>query len=302
MVTNRSTLAKIRDIIQKHYSQLTISVLGKDVFTPKELKELSEAGVDTSNKASLLSLVYNHNFINLLPDQTSPTSVEDMKAQQSQKDVTPQGSAHEHALENINDKAKQFIDKLKQDTITRIESIVRENNESFRREAIQNLDRPDMDDELMMESSIGKVKQQLKETSNEADRDWLRTAVTEISNAVGIGSTDRIVSDNVGRDTDDVYVFRITVNDARTCKFCKRFYNDTDNSPKLYRLSTLLANGTNYGKKTDSWKPVAVATHPNERCSQTIELKPGFKLTPGGNVTYMGLAEWHNYLVNKLSD
>lgn len=300
MVTSKETMEKIREIIQKHYSRLVVSVLGRDALTEKERKELEAQGVDTTNQDSLMSLVYYHNFINHPIDSMSPTSVEDMKGQQSVAGLKPQGEAHDYTVENINDKTKQLIEKMKMDVATRVEGIIRENNDAYKMNALQNLDRTDVLDDLMKESTLGKLKQKLRDTSGDGTRDWTRIAVTEMSNAIGIASVDRIVSDNVGADLDEVYVFRITVKDAKTCKWCRRFYDDSDGSPKLYKLSTLLSNGSNYGKKTDSWMPVIGATHPNERCSQMIELKPGFKLQTDGSVTYIGLDKWKDYLVDKV--
>lgn len=300
MVTKKATIEKIREIIQKHYSRLVISVLGQDALSPKELKELKAQGIDVSNPDSLMTLVYNHNFINHPVDEIAPKSVEDMLGQQSVKGLVPKGEAHDYTIENINDKTKQYIEKLKLDTMTRVEAIIRENNDSYKMNALQNLNREEALDELMKESTLGKLRQKLRDASGEANRDWMRVAVTEMSNAIGIASVDRIVSDNVESDLNEVYVFRITVKDAKTCKWCRRFYNDTDGSPKVYKLSTLLGNGSNYGKKTDSWEPVVGATHPNERCSQIIELKPGYKLLPDGTPTYIGLDKWREYIFNKV--
>lgn len=300
MVTNKETMEKIREIVQKHFMRLVVSVLGKDALTEKEKKELQDLGVDTSNPDSLMTLVYNHNFINHPVDEISPSTVEGMKNQQSVTGLNPQGTAHEYTIENINDKMKQLINKMKVDTATKLENIVRENNDLYKMNALQNLDRtPDLDD-LMKESTLGKLKQKLRDTSGDGTRDWTRVAVTEMSNAIGLASVDRIVSDNVDSDLDEVYVFRITVKDAKTCKWCRRFYDDKDGSPKLYKLTTLLGNGSNYGKKTDGWLPVVGATHPNERCSQMLELKPGFKLQTDGSVTYIGLDAWKNYILDKV--
>ena len=83
---------------------------------------------------------------------------------------------------------------------------------------------------------------------------------------------------------------------SHNCKFCRRFYGDVGQSPKVYKLSSLLANGSNYGLKTDQWKPVVGATHPNTRTSQIIELKPGFQVSAGGKVTYIGREKWNDYL------
>lgn len=296
MVVSKETLEKIREIITKHYNRLTISVLGRSVFSPKELKDMEAAGIDTSKKESLLAMVYYHNFINNPVGPNSPISVEDMKAQQSQSGIKPEGEANDYTVQNINDKTKQLIDKLKMEVVTRIEGFIRDNNDEYKFNALQNLDRPDIMDDLVKESSLGKVKQKLRDSSKDALRDWNRVALTEMSNAIGIGSVDRIVTDNRGADLDDIYVYRIIVGDALTCKYCRRFYGDVGNAPKVYRLSTLLSNGSNYGLKTDGWKPVAGATHPNTRTSQVIELKPGFEVRPGGSVTYITLAKWGDYI------
>lgn len=296
MVLSREMLEKIKLIIDKHYTQFTISMLGKSVFTKEELKQLEAAGIDVSNKESFLSMVYHHNFINNPLNANAPTSVEDMKAQQSQDGIKPTGAANEYTVESLNDKARQYIDKLKTDVVTRIQGFIHDNNDAYKFDALQNLDRDAILDNLVKESSLGRVKQQLRDSAKDANRDWQRVALTEMSNAIGIGSVDRIVTDNRTADLDDIYVYRVIVGDALTCKYCRRFYGDVGNPPKLYRLSTLLGNGSNYGLKTDSWKPVAGATHPNTRTSQVIELKPGFMVRPGGSVTYIGLAKWKDYI------
>lgn len=287
--------------MDKHYSQLTVSVLGKDVFSETELRQLQALGVNTSNTQSLLSLVYYNSFINKPTDKDSPTTITEMEEQQSVTGIKPEGQAPTYTVQNVNDKTRQYIEKLKLDMRTKIEGIIRENNDSYKMDALRNLKRPDIVDEMIKESTLGKVRQKLRDTAGDANRDWTRVAITEMSNAIGIANVDRIVSDNLDADIHEIYVFRITVKDAKTCKYCRRFYNDADGSPKLYRLSTLLANGSNYGKKADEWKPVAVATHPNERCAGTVELKPGFKLLANGSVTYMGLEGWHDYVKEKLA-
>lgn len=296
MIISKERLEKIREIIEKHYSQLVISVLGKSVFSKRELKQLEEIGVDTSNKESLLSLIYYHNFVNAPIDRNSPTSVEEMKAQQSQPGVRPQGEAHDYTVDNLNDKTRQLIDKLRADMTTKLEGIIRDNNDDYKFNALQNLDRSDMADQLVKESTLGRVKQKLRDTSKDGTRDWMRVALTEMSNAIGVGSVDRIVSDNASTDLEDVYVYRVIVGDDLTCKWCRKFYGDVGQAPKVYRLSTLLGNGSNYGKKPDTWMPVVGATHPNTRTSQIIELKPGFKVLPGGSVTYIGLDKWKDYI------
>lgn len=302
MVTSKKTLEKIREIIEKHYNKLTISILGNSAFTEKELQQMKAEGIDTSKDNSFLELVYHHNFINMPTDKDAPTSVPEMQAQQSVQGLTPQGEAHDYTIQSQTDKTKQLLDKLKQDVTTRVQGVIRDNNDNYKFNALSNLDREDLVDDLIKESSIGKVKQQLKDLSGVANRDFTRIATTEMSNVIGISSVDRVVSQNTDKELDDVYVYRIPVVDAKLCKYCRRFYLDTDESPKVYKLSTLLGNGSNYGRKASEYMPVIGATHPNERCSQILELKPGFTVLPGGNVTYTTLATWKDYIFEKVKE
>lgn len=301
MVTKQLTIEAIRRIVAKHYNRLIVSVLGRDKLAEEDLKILRDAGFDVSNNDSLLSLVYYHNFINHPIDAESPKNIQEMESQQGVRGLKPEGEANQYTVDSTNDKMKQYIEKMKLDIATRVEGLIRDNNDSYKMDSLRNMNRTDELDELVKESTIGKLRQKLRDTSHDANRDWTRIAVTEMSNAIGVASVDRIVTDNRNSELDEVYVYRVIVKDERTCKYCRRFYQDEDGSPKVYKLSTLLGNGSNYGKKRDDWTAVAGATHPNERCSQVLELKPGWKLGPDGDISYLGLEKWNDYIVNKVS-
>ncbi len=301
MVTSQRTIDIIKKIVNKHYSRLVLSILGNSLLTPGQLQELKTAGYDTSNNDSMLAAIYYHNFINNPIDQNTPTSFGDMLNQQSVTGLLPQGAANDFTVDHVNQITKQHIEKMKLDVATRIENIIRQNNNNYKFNALANLDRTEMADQLVKESSLGRVKQLLRDTSKDANRDWQRVALTEMSNSIGAGSVDRIVTDNRDKSPDDIYVYRIIVGDSLTCKWCRRFYGDVGNAPKLYKLSTILANGSNYGLKPDQFKPVAGATHPNTRTSQIVELKPGFQVQPGGTVTYTGLENWPDYILENLT-
>lgn len=300
MIISLETLRKIRKIIDSRYNTLTISVLGNSVFTPEELRELRNAGIDTSNQDSFLDLVYNHNYLNQMGKTTNPVSVDEMQKQQAMPSIKPIGEAHIAAVEHLNENAKQSIEKLKQDMTSRVEGLIRSVNQDYKHDALQNLTRLDVEDEIVKESMVGKIKRDLRDYSTEPFRNWDRIVRTEISNAIGAGSVDRIVTDNKEKAISDVYVYRINPNDSATCKYCRSFYIDGDGSPKVYRLTSLLANGSNYGKKAPAWQGVSGATHPNCRDSQILELRRGWKVLPGGSVTFIGYDKWDEYISRKV--
>lgn len=302
MVTSKRVMDLIKKIIERRYRAMAISVLGREIFTRAELNELEKNGIDTSNKTSLIELAYYHNYLNPHGKADSPTGVGDMMSQQSDKNGLPKGEHQDAAVEHLNESMKAAIEKMRQDVQTRIEGFIRDNNQDFRFKALQGQERTDEVNRLVRESTLTKLKQRLRDSSGDGNRDWTRVATTEISNAIGAGSVDRIAKENADADPNEVYVYRIVVNDAALCKYCRRFYQDeSDGAPKVYRLSTLLSNGSNYGKKAADWLPVVGATHPNERCSQVIELKRGWKVISGGKQVFIGSEAWNEYIVNKVS-
>jgi hypothetical protein len=297
VIISKEKLQKIKTIIEKSYGKLLISTVGSKVFTKEELDQLEASGVDTSNESSLLELIYHNYLLNDLRSPSAPRNISEMRKQQQSR---AEGLIHTSAEEHVNESFKQYVDKLNSDVQASFEGIIRDTNMSFRNNSIANLDRSEALDELVRESTVGQIKSALKDYLEDANRNYERIAVTEVANSLGMGSVDRIALSNPEKKPEDILVFRIPVRDAALCKHCRKFYLDEDETPAVYKLSTLLANGTNYGKKTADWKPVAVATHPNDRESGVIELKPGWKVQIDGRLEFIGLKEWNSYIAKKL--
>lgn len=303
MVLKKSVIEKIKNIIKNHHNLLLISVIGSNNVSNSIIKQLNDAKYDINkidSVESLMALAYNHNLHNEEGKHNTPKTLEDAKKQQARG--VHQGEAHESAIEHLNANMEQLIDKQAFDVLSRIEGLIRDNNNAYRFDALQNLNRTEALDAVVKKNTVAGLKQKLRDSSKDASRNWSRIAATEISNAVGIGSVDRIVIDNQSKDLGEVYAYRVNPNDAATCKYCRKFYIDNDQSPKVYRLSALMGNGSNYGLKTNEWKPVTTSTHPNCRDSQVLELRPGFRLLPGGKVEFIGLDEWRKYIEKKVQD
>lgn len=297
MLVSKEALEKIRNVVEKNYNSLLITLLGKNAFSKEELQKLESLGVDTDKNDSLLQMIYYNYVLNDMKANDAPRNISEMQQQQM---VKPVGQAHEVAEEHVDANFKHVVDKLKADVQSSIEGVIRDANLSYRNNALQNLNRPEEVDQLVKDSMVGQLKQTLRDLSGDVSRNFNRIAVTEVANALGMGSVDRVVIQNRDKHPEDIYVYRIPVVDAALCKFCRKFYLDEDGTPTLYRLSTLLNNGTNYGKKTDQWKAVAGATHPNDRESGILQLRPGWKVGPGGRAEYMGLEKWDAYVRDKL--
>jgi len=297
MIISKAALEKIKKIVKNNYKHLILTTSGAGTISEGQLKELQAEGFDLEKEDDLLSLVYYNNVLNDLDSSKSPSSVSQMKRQQ---EARPVGSFHSSAEEHINESYAHYVDKHTANMVSRIEGLLRDGNLDYRNNALQNQDRADAVSDLLKESMSGKFKQRLRDLSGDSYRDFERIAVTETANAIGIGSVDRVLKQNQGKSPEGILVYRIPVNDAALCRHCRRFYLDSDGTPAVYKLSTLMGNGTNFGKKMNDWLPVAGATHPNDRESGVLELRPGWKVNEGGSLEYIGQEDWEKYISSKL--
>lgn len=128
------------------------------------------------------------------------------------------------------------------------------------------------------------VIEKLRDNSKDWERDWYRVAHTEMWDAQINGQVQAILDgesllSNKGGKT---LVYKRPAPNA--CRKCKELYLEKDGiTPKVFELSELLANGTNYDLKQAEWKPVAGITHPN--CSCPVSIVPnGYEFDKEGKL------------------
>lgn len=104
------------------------------------------------------------------------------------------------------------------------------------------------------------------------NRDWGRIVETEEQDVFNLGRAAYMMSRDEG---DDPLVYFDVFPGA--CRHCIRLYrkNGIGSEPKIFKLSELLANGTNYGVKSKDWKPTIHPVHPFCRCDLR-ELPKGY--------------------------
>lgn len=142
-------------------------------------------------------------------------------------------------------------------------------------------------------SEVAEVARKIREATMDLRRDWLRVAHTEMHNAVE--EAKAIVLAHRSEDRDP-RAFKRPHGDA--CPFCKLLYLKPDGvTPRVFKLSELLANGTNVGKRAGrpvlsgrsrtEWKAVVGAVHPFCRCQLQV-LPAGMGFDVRGKLTYVG--------------
>lgn len=115
---------------------------------------------------------------------------------------------------------------------------------------------------------------------------WSTIVKTELARASNWGAVDAILHNNKEKDPKDILVFKAGPNDDRTCPHCRKFWFKEDGrTPKVYKLSELMANGSNIGRKAKDWLATVDPTHPHCR-HLMVELRPGYGFDDKGNLEY----------------
>jgi len=95
-------------------------------------------------------------------------------------------------------------------------------------------------------------------------KDLGRIVDTEMNNIFQKGRAVQIAESNKGKDP---LVYKDVFDQA--CRHCIHLYltRGLGSEPRVFRLSELIANGTNIGRKVGDWKATIGGVHPWCRCS-----------------------------------
>lgn len=128
------------------------------------------------------------------------------------------------------------------------------------------------------------VIQKLRDMTGDWERDWHRVAHTEMWDAKVMGEAQAIIDgesplSDKGKNT---MVFKRPGPNA--CNKCNQLYLEKDGvTPRLFKLSDLQAQGTNYGLKQADWKPTLGVLHPNCMCPLSV-MPDGFHFDDRGQL------------------
>lgn len=131
--------------------------------------------------------------------------------------------------------------------------------------------------------SLAEIATGLRQVTKDAARDWLRIASTEVNNGFQEGKLALIQKSNKGKDP---LVFKRVREDA--CDECKDAYLLDSGKPRVFRLSELLAHGSNVGKSRAERRATVGSFHPWCTC-ELQQVPEGFDFDDSGDMRYVGL-------------
>ncbi len=290
MIISQEKIKKIRDLINRHYNALIFKIAGPEQLTDDEIKALVESGlVDIDGDNGKIKEGY---YIGRARNTIDPRLRDDMTISQFNAQLrntaVPISDTERFAIEHIASSAGNLITNLKDKAKTVVEQIIADNNLEYRNKLITETIRPTIIEGIEQDKGVMKIASELREKTGDLFRDWKRVSVTEVASAMNLGEADAIVSRNKGKSPDSIYVYKRVNHDSALCNHCKKAYVMPNGiTPKVYTLSELQQNGTNYGKKASDYKATITPIHPNCRCS-LVEIPNGWTFNQQGQMIYKG--------------
>jgi hypothetical protein len=262
MSSPKQISSKIEGIAEKYKTLLKYMMLGPSSLTKGELKLLI--------RERLLSPKF---FKLTLGDAY-------MKTHSHLLTGTSRKSIRELTVKHLKESAGQLIDGFMDKVKYEVGNIIN-NNLLLYHEKLKNVVPETLAAETLKGTSVKAITRVLQEKMGNYATDWDRIVTTEVSRAHNAASIDSCIENNKDKDFKEIYVYYSGGSLANSCKHCiSLLYLSDQITPKVFKLSEILANGTNVGRKAADWRAVSSTIHPN--CTHLIlELPVGFGFKAG---------------------
>lgn len=263
-MTNRQKLKKIQKIIDKYIDVLETLPAGGEIDEqlarklgiPNELKSF----IDRSFK------------LGKLKGKT--------RARINLKDI-------ENHFDKLSNKDNEFVNLYSFESEQDISNILQKQRTKLSRLSVEVLKRKmNLVEDTFKDEPIPRrwLAGELRKITGDTKQDWDMVIRTELVNSQQEGMARSIIDGTSPYSVDggDTIVFKRPNHDA--CKHCIKHYLEKDRvTPKLFKLSELMVNGTNYGKKVQDWKATLGVMHPHCQCQLQVMPK-GCKFDENGRI------------------
>lgn len=253
-------ITRISEIINTHYSMIAMSVVGEEVLTKEEKLTLLKHGIDIDEVADKFPPYFRSYYMGRLTAMLEDKYMREI----TNEDFIKYLEKGQFVPMSAFERAEYEISRsMTYNTIKGLANKITDNTRDMMLEQNRrNLIRETVSEAVKNRETVQEIVSRLGHKTGEWDRDWKRIAVTEMQNVYNLGKAAEIRR-KYGVDS---LVFKDVFPGA--CRHCISLYltNGIGSKPIIFKLSDLIANGTNVGRKVADWKPVVESTHPHCRC------------------------------------
>ena len=266
------TFAQIQQLISvldKSRLVFIVQQLGVNYLSPADKLLLKSFGIDLkqfTNKQGVLEHAFLFGILAeaLGDERAKKMNYDQFKDFLQSGNFIPLNADEEYALEQVKNRAYTDITNLNNRMKNVVSNAALKQNQS-RAAMVANVIKNKAANAIQMRQGARQLAANLAETTQDWEVDWLRIAYYLTHEAYNTGRAQGILR-NYGKDAEvwfDVY--------DEACEWCRKLYltepDDPDSEPIVFKLSDIIKNGNNIGRKRAQWKPTISPTHPYCRCT-----------------------------------
>lgn len=274
---------RIKDLVDLHHKALIVEILGDEAVPPDTLKLLKATGMYRKGSDRTIKRSFQFGQHAVLNEKVVSMSNKEFR-RYLQEEGSVLSAQERGIVDFLRRSLKENIETLANTMNTRVGRVVLEADAKLQR-SLSRRHRKNVFFEVERRKAMAEVAKGLVVTTEQQLGSAMRTTVTETNNAYQEGRAIEIIKKSGSNDPD---VFKRPRHDA--CDACVFTYLESDGvTPKVFKLSELVANGSNVGKSRSERQAVVGSFHPN--CSCPLQwLAPGFGFEHG-KMVYVGLGK-----------
>jgi len=269
MIFNQSQIQELLSILRKYELVFISSQIGLDFLSASDKLILKSHGINIDKFKDKKGVIEHAFLFGILAESIGDERAKKMSYLQFQKFLSsgnfiPLTEEEEFALQNVKNRVYNDITSLGSRMRTSLSNSVLKNNQS-QSLLVQKIIRGKAIKAVELRSGARSLASELSNISKDWEVDWLRIAYYLTHESYNTGRAQSILK-NYGGEAEvyfDVY--------TGACKHCKKLYlinpEDSDSEPIVFKLSEIIKNGNNIGRKTSQWLPTISPTHPYCRCT-----------------------------------
>jgi hypothetical protein len=269
-------LHAIRAIIRDQHNAFIVNTIGPDAVPPDVLEHLRRRGLVAVEMSAINDAYTYGQHVADGKDPKIATMSFDAFNDYMRKNPLPLGPIEQDAVQMAKHQAAQLIVGLGNRVEAATGQLLIEADAGLR-SRLRGEIRTKTAENLVRRESVKQLKSDLGWASKDWARDWDRIAITEKHTAMQRGLADHYAR----RFGPDTRVAKRPMPNA--CEHCKRLHLGPDGQPRIFKLSDLEANGTNFRRRASDWLPVVGATHPHCQC-QLVRVPAGWGFDEEGDI------------------
>lgn len=267
MIFTQQQIEEILNLLEFHNLFVISTNFGVDILTPQDKNILRSFGVDLDKMSEDIPLFDKMFYFGRLTGLLSDLSGQQIEYNDflefiKRGQYIPLNKRERFELDIAKRATYTHLKGLKQRAKQDLESIIL-NEEKLARQAYETAISEETQKGVEYRKSVQSIVSDLGKRVGTWQHDWNRIVDTEMNNIFQAGRAE--VFREIGGE--DTLVYKTVYPQA--CRHCIRLYlkGGIGSEPIVYKLSDLIKNGTNIGKKVAEWKAVVGSTHPFCRCT-----------------------------------